>query len=182
MAQIVDISVGTIAAINGGKLIAKPDSVGLTTDPQRWAYSAYARFEIPGIEGCSHVIAVSLEVEAGTLGVGWLAADGRDWITRASAGPDLGLADVRLSIPVGTVGGALVFDNWTVAGEFARCRIRNIRILDPSDAEAEFGAAIAAEESGDNTSAILRYEAALRIDPSHVGAIAGLLPSPVCRG
>ena len=174
MAEIANIPTGTIVASNGGKLTAESDSVSLTTDRRQWAYSACARFEIPGIEGFTRVVAVSLEVEAGTVGVGWLAADGRDWITRASAGPDLGLADVRLGIPVGTVGGALVFDNWTAGGESARCHIRKISILDLSDAEAEFGAAIAAEENGDTRSARLYYEAALRIDPSHVGAIAGL--------
>src|SRR5277367_86408 len=126
MAELGGVPLGTISAVNGCSLITEPDSVVLVTTAQRWAYAAQAKFEIPGIENCSRVIAVSLRVEAGVLGIGWLTANGRDWITQASAGPDEASTEVRLVIPVGTIGGLLVFDNWTAGSESARARIRCI--------------------------------------------------------
>ena len=120
------------------------------------------------------MVAVDLEVEAGVLGIGWLTAGGQDWITRTSAGADAIQTEVRLVIPVGTIGGKLVFDNWTAGGEPARGRIRKIEILEVPDGEADFLAGMAREEGGDTEGAILLYKTALRIDPSHVGSIAAL--------
>ena len=108
------------------------------------------------------------------LGIGWLARDGRDWVTRASAGSNATSTEVCLTIPAGTIGGKLVFDNWTAGGEPARGHIRSIKILAVPNAEMDFRAALAAEENGDTENAILHYADALRIDPAHVGSIAGL--------
>ena len=169
-----DIPLGEIAALNSCSRIAESGGITLITNPQQWSYGAQAQFDIPGIDGCSRVIAISLRVEAGMLGIGWLARDGRDWVTRASAGSNATSTEVCLTIPAGTIGGKLVFDNWTAGGEPARGHIRSIKILAVPNAEMDFRAALAAEENGDTENAILHYADALRIDPAHVGSIAGL--------
>jgi hypothetical protein len=174
MMPLVDVSIRNIMPLNGGTASIDGNSLILMTDPRLWAWSAQIQFEIPEIDRSPRAIAVGLEVERGTLAIGWLQADEQEWIAQSSATPSVGATILRVVVPAGTLGGKLVFINWTAGGEPALGRVTSIEIMPVSDADMEFFAAQAAEERGDAEVAIERYRAALLIDPSHVESIVGL--------
>ena len=189
MAKIVDIPVSSLQAAGDGVLTPRAEAALLVTDPQQWAFSARASFEVPGLAESSRAIRVGVEVERGILGVGWVVPDGSDWVTRTSASAGSGLQELMLELPAGTEGGSLVFDNWTQGGRSAQGVIHRIEIVEiekpavlsrkrkaarAQEADEQARAAAAAEEGGDREAAISGYRAALSVDPSHVQARAGL--------
>ena len=113
---------------------------------------------------------VTVEVQSGRLGIGWLRQDGAGWVAvvEARTGKSLPV----LEIPAGTVGGKLLFDNQRTDGQPSRAVIESIRLVVPD--RNHFQAALEAEERGDNAAAIEHYKSVLSDDPAHVSAIAGL--------
>jgi hypothetical protein len=130
MTEIARIPLSRIASLGQASVTIHPDAVTLVTAPEQWAYSAEAKFDVPGIESESRILKIGLEVESGVLGVGWLHEDQADWVTRASATGGRGAKELSLLIPAHTRRGKLVFDNWTEGDEPARGVIRSITILE----------------------------------------------------
>jgi hypothetical protein len=127
--EIADIALSRIAPINQGSVTIGADAVALVTDPRQWAFSAESAFDIPGIESETRIIRISLKVESGALGVGWLQENGSAWVARGSATASSTATELDLIIPAHTGGGKLIFDNWTEAGEPARGIIRGLKII-----------------------------------------------------
>jgi MoaA/NifB/PqqE/SkfB family radical SAM enzyme len=173
MTEIASINLARITPRGEAKIIAQPDAVALVTDPRQWAYSAEAEIDIPGVESESSIVKIRVEVESGVLGVGLLREDESAWVARASATEGPIARELRLSVPAQTRSGKLVFDNWTEGGKPARGLIRSIKIA-RDEREQYFRAALAEEELGNRDAAISNYKSLLALDPSHVGAIAGL--------
>src|SRR5579864_2017645 len=103
---------GTVTAQSGGAIIETP--------VRQWTYGAQAEFYLPGIEDRPRLVTVALQVESGILGVGWLKADQSGWVARHSIEATGCAVEVPLTIPAGTRGGKLVFDNWTADDRPAR--------------------------------------------------------------
>ena len=182
-----EIALSRVAPLFGGNLIPRSGVIELVTDPRPWAHSAEAEFDIPQIQTRPEKLEVTLRVESGRVGVGWLRGDGKGWIDHAIARSDAKTRPV-LEIPAGTEGGKLVFTNQREDGKPSRVVIERIGILD-EPIEDEFQAALAAEERGDNEAAVFDYRAVVANNPAHVSAIAGLgrlryvdPPQPVLDG
>ena len=130
MTKIDEIPLTSLQPLGDAELTPRADAALLITDPQQWAFSARASFDLPGIADSARVIRIGVEVERGILGVGWLTKDGTDWVTRTSASAGAGVQDLVLELPAGTTGGGLVFDNWTRGDRSARVLIHRIEIID----------------------------------------------------
>jgi organic radical activating enzyme len=169
---ILDVPCSTIVALSDSILSEDDHGLVLLTDPRQWAYSAEAKFDIPGIDRTSKTIVVRAKVEAGAVGVGWVSEDGRNWLSPVTLKSGTGETVARLTVPTATVGGKLVFRNEAENGP-AQASIRSIEVV-ASEAEVKFFAGLEAEERGDITAAINNYKEALKLDPTHVEAIAGL--------
>jgi hypothetical protein len=171
------VSPTRITPLNASTVSVEGDSIVLKTDPEQWAWSAQALFAVPDINDHDCEIAVALEMERGSLAVGWLEADELAWVSRSSPSEKAGSMTVRVIVPAGTSGGKFVFVNCTPRGKPALARVTSIEIIgapDAAAASAKFSAGEAAEASGDVGAATEHYRAALRFDPSHLEAIVGL--------
>lgn len=100
--------------------------VSLVTAPVRWSHAAYLPFALPDIDRVSRVVEVAIEVLRGEIGVGWAIREEKRWVARR--GVAKGIYFIRLIVPAGTVGGDLVFDNWTSYGS-AHAVIEAISVL-----------------------------------------------------
>jgi hypothetical protein len=132
MSEIAGVPLSRVAPVGKASVISHLQAITLVTAPEQWAYSAEAKFDVPGIESESRILKIGLEVESGVLGVGWLQEDQADWVTRASATPESSQKELILVLPAQTRGGKLVFDNWTAGGKPARGVIRSITIVENS--------------------------------------------------
>lgn len=111
MTEPVEIPLSGLTALTGAKLLQQSDAAILITPAGRWHYSAEAAFELPGIEHGTCSINLSAQVETGKIGIGWLNAEGSDWVARAFIDRSAAPAQVRLDIPAGTRGGRLIVEN-----------------------------------------------------------------------
>jgi hypothetical protein len=147
-----EIALSCIAPLYEGSVTAETGAMLVVTDPRPWAFSADANFELPAIKERLQTIPVTVGVESGALGVGWLAADGATWVEHVVARTGT-TGELNLAIPAGTVGGKLVFDNQRADGEPSRAIIEGIRLILSDDDHDQ--AASAEDELGDDgTSAI----------------------------
>jgi MoaA/NifB/PqqE/SkfB family radical SAM enzyme len=166
---MTEIALSRLTPLGGGNLTPRSGAVELVTDPRPWSHSAEAEFEFPQIDSAAQKLMVTLQVESGSVGVGWLSQDGTAWIDHASA---RGNARPILEIPAGTAGGKLIFNNQRNDGNPSRVTIEKINIIEPT--EDYYSAGLAAEERGDIAAAMAHYKAVLADDPAHVSAIAAL--------
>jgi MoaA/NifB/PqqE/SkfB family radical SAM enzyme len=173
MNEIVMVPLTQVSPHGEAIITARRDAIALVTDPRQWAYSAAVDLDIPGIENEAWIVKVCVEVESGVLGVGLLQDDGSAWVARGSVTQGRAANELSLVIPAQKRACKLVFDNWTEGGEPARGVIRTIKIV-RNDGEQYFRAGLEEEERGNRDAAISHYKSVLYLDPSHVGAIAGL--------
>lgn len=173
MSQDITVPLAQISPHGEATVTTRPDGVALVTDSRQWAYSAEAEFEIPSTENEPRILKICVEVESGVLGVGVLQENRSSWVVRGSAREGATVKEVSLLIPGQTRPGRIVFDNWTEGGKPARGVIRTIKIIS-DEREHHFRAGLTEEEQGNRDAAISQYKSVLTIDPSHVGAIAGL--------
>jgi organic radical activating enzyme len=176
VAEIAWVAPARLQPVYGGCVVPRGDEVVVITPPQPYAYCAEVKLELPDIT-VAHIVKVRIRVEIGTIGVGWLRQDEIDWVARASSSSP-NSTELDLPLPAGTQNGKLVFDNWTAGGNPGVGVVESIAIVgageNASSADAHFRLALAHEECGNRDQAISHYKASLRIDPSHVEAIAGL--------
>src|ERR1700687_4739505 len=165
------ISLARIIPLGRASISAGPNSIKLETEPRQWSYSAQADLDIPGIQDAPHIVKISLRVEKGVLGMGWLRADGSAWVVRASATGDT--QEVRLPLPAKTPAGKLVFDNWTEGNESAHALITQVQVI-PNDNERRYRAGLKREQANDPVAAIGLYKSVLELEPSHTKALAAL--------
>jgi len=125
---ITVIPLSEIKAVLKGRLTAKNGTIHLVTDPGLWAYSAVAAVALPGIEQRARTIRVRLKMRFGRIGMGWEMADGTGWTARSAVQTVRTPQEVKLVVPAGTIGGKLIFDNWTAGGKPAEVVIQNIAI------------------------------------------------------
>jgi len=158
----IDVPLSRLEPLGDGSVITRKDAVILVTSSSQWAYSAEAEFELPAAEQKARMVEVRLRVQSGTIGVGWLRQDGSSWIERASCNSSRS-TKLDLLIPAGTLGGKLVFDNWTEGGEPAVGVLEGIQIAPApvyqGRAEKHHRAGLAEEEHGNRDSKISRYRA-----------------------
>lgn len=134
MVEITRIPLSQIAPLGAGRVMHQREAVVLITAPGQWHYSAVAVFDLPGINSAARVVNVRVDVESGRLGIGWLSADGSEWVARSLAGRSGAPTDVALTIPAGVAGGRLVIDNATEGGQPAVAIIVRICVLANDDA------------------------------------------------
>jgi glycosyltransferase involved in cell wall biosynthesis len=171
MNAIATISLDRIIPLGRASISARPDAIKLETDPRQWAYSAQADLDIPAIEDEPHILKISLVVEKGVLGVGWLRADGSAWVVRGSATGNT--KEVKLALPAKAPAGKLVFDNWTEGNQPAHALIKQVQVI-PNDSERRYRAGLKQEQASDPAAAIALYKSALELEPSHTKALAAL--------
>jgi predicted O-methyltransferase YrrM len=167
------VSLANLIPLGEASMGVETNGRRLQTDPRQWAYSAQADLNIPGIENESRILKISLVVERGVLGVGWLRSDGSAWVVRGFASKRLEPYELKLVLPAQTPGGKLIFDNWTEGGEPAHAVIYQIQVI-RNDSERRFRAALAEEEAGNPAAAIASYKSVLELEPSHINARAAL--------
>jgi MoaA/NifB/PqqE/SkfB family radical SAM enzyme len=176
MNDFVPISLERVIPLHNAELMRFDSGIVLTTPPAQWAYAAEVEFELPDIAAIETVVRVQLNIKSGSLGIGWLRADGANWITRGSATMP-STQEVNLRVPAGTAGGKLVFDNWSEGDRPAVAVIREIAVTSATtgaSADEFFRFGCEAEQRDDRALALSHYRSALRIDPSHVESVAGL--------
>jgi hypothetical protein len=173
MNDIATVPLANIIPLGEASISAKSDAIRLETDPRQWAYSAQADLDIPRIENESRILKISLIVEKGVLGVGWLRDDGSGWVVRASANEQLATHELRLVLPAKTPAGKLIFDNWTEGNQAAHAVVHQVQVI-RNDSEHRFRAALAEEKAGNSDAAIALYKSVLELDPSHTNARAAL--------
>ena len=173
MQAVATIPLERVVPLGGASITPDSDSIALLSDTRQWAYSAEAEFDIPGIGESSRVVKVCLEVKSGILGIGWLCGGDGSWVVRSSAVEGAATKHLSLVLPVHAPTGKLVFDNWTQGGKAAHGIIRSIQVV-PNEAEEHFRVALAQEQKGNLSAAIVEYKAVLARDPSHLKARVNL--------
>jgi len=119
--------VSSLSSYNG-QLEVRGDVAIVTTDSRPWTFSAYANFELPGVETSPRAVKICATVESGLLGVGWFQQDGATWLTRVLINSKVERTLAYLFIPKGTVGGRLVFRNGSQSGA-TRAAIHSIEVF-----------------------------------------------------
>ena len=125
MAKVVDLA--GIQPVYGGVVTQLSDAVVLVTPSQQWSYAAELSFELPGVANTGSAIRIQIAVPRGTIGIGWLKQDEKDWVCQAAADSLLS-QEIELIIPSGTFGGKLVFSNWSAGGKPAVGIVESIQI------------------------------------------------------
>ena len=125
MVRVVDL--GGIQAVYGGIVTHVSDAVVLVTPSQQWAYVAELSLHLLNIDDAASAVRVQIAVPRGIIGVGWLQQDGKDWVCQAPASSLLP-QEIELMIPKGTLGGKLIFSNWTEGGKPAVGIVESIQI------------------------------------------------------
>jgi hypothetical protein len=134
MVEITRIPLSQIAPVGAGRIMHQREATLLVTAPGQWHYSAEAVFDLPGIDSGARIVNVRVEVESGRLGIGWLSADGSDWIVRSFITRTAAPTEVALTVPGGVAGGRLVIENATEGGQPAVAIIEGICVLETDDA------------------------------------------------
>lgn len=170
-------TLANILPLNGGQIFFAQEKLSLTTDRRQWAYSAEVQFDF-GARQRSYTIVVKLSVSEGELGVGWISADRSRWIARASASAGDGRASLLLAIPQEETDGHLLFENWAPRSKPSLATLEGIVVVEHAPAALSASEAYergkTSERSGQLQEAILLYAEALRQNPAHILARAGL--------
>ncbi|HYM04595.1 MAG TPA: hypothetical protein VET85_16710 [Stellaceae bacterium] len=122
------VPLSTLTPQAEGKLQQLGDSVLLVSDPRQWAYSAQAKFVLPGIVDGPRIVRVKVKVDSGAIGVNWLAEDGKYYVVRRQVDSVEGATAIDLTIPAKTPGGSLLIENVADEGKPSRASIDAIEI------------------------------------------------------
>jgi Radical SAM superfamily len=130
------IPLSSIKGLCGCTPFAMERAVLIGTPTEQWAYAAKAILELGAIDR-AHMVAVELEVQTGTVGIGWFSEG--CWVARVFA--DEATTRAELILPPGMIAGELVFENADPGGRASVAVVKTVELirLIPTSAEEDAG-------------------------------------------